>query len=188
MDWTIKDPKRANNNPQVVVNGVGGKAPILIEAKAGVALTLDTAGTSDPDGNALLYRWLYYPEAGTGIPGQPVVTGREVPIGGGGSRDVGGIPSAPQGGPREPPARVTLSVDATERMTGPLRERVLPRVPGIAHVVLVVEDNGTPSLTSYRRVIITIRQSRRGGCPLFEIRRVGRRTAHQPGSTRSARR
>jgi hypothetical protein len=27
-------------------------------------------------------------------------------------------------------------------------------VPGVAHVILQVENNGTPSLTSYRRVIV----------------------------------
>jgi len=33
---------------------------------------------------------------------------------------------------------------------------VTPQAAGIAHVILAVEDNGTPSLTSYRRVILTI--------------------------------
>ena len=28
--------------------------------------------------------------------------------------------------------------------------------PGNAHVILAVTDNGTPALTSYRRVIVTI--------------------------------
>ena len=37
------------------------------------------------------------------------------------------------------------------------RATVFPRTPGIAHVILAVEDNGTPSLTSYRRVILTIK-------------------------------
>ncbi|HEU0106978.1 MAG TPA: hypothetical protein VFT38_12450 [Vicinamibacteria bacterium] len=34
---------------------------------------------------------------------------------------------------------------------------VVPKVAGIAHVILAVEDRGTPSLTSYRRVILEIR-------------------------------
>jgi hypothetical protein len=33
---------------------------------------------------------------------------------------------------------------------------VTPLVPGIAHVILEVTDAGTPSLTSYRRVILSI--------------------------------
>ena len=35
---------------------------------------------------------------------------------------------------------------------------VMPNTPGIAHVILAVTDNGTPSLTSYRRVILTIQK------------------------------
>lgn len=150
MDWTIKDVKSANHNPDVVVNGARGKAPVLLTATAGTPVVLDAAGTQDPDGNALTYRWFFYAEAGTGIPGQPVATGPEVVIGGGGSRDAGGIPSAAAGGPREPPARVTLENATTARVT------VMPRVPGTAHIILAVEDNGAPSLTSYRRVILTI--------------------------------
>jgi len=33
---------------------------------------------------------------------------------------------------------------------------VTPRIAGIAHIILAVEDSGTPSLTSYRRVILRI--------------------------------
>jgi hypothetical protein len=31
---------------------------------------------------------------------------------------------------------------------------VVAKMPGIAHVILAVEDGGTPSLTSYRRVVL----------------------------------
>ena len=34
---------------------------------------------------------------------------------------------------------------------------VVPKVAGIAHVILSVEDDGTPNLTSYRRVILNIK-------------------------------
>ena len=98
------------------------------------------------------YRWFFYPEAGTGIPGQPVATARARPAGGGSAPGEGQIPSQPPGGPREPPARVTLSGDTTSKVT------VTPRVAGTAHVILAVEDEGTPTLTSYRRVIITMRE------------------------------
>ena len=150
MDWTIKEARDANHNPEVIVNGIGGKAPIAVTAIAGVPITLDAAGTRDPDGQALRYRWFLYSEAGTGIPGQPVASGPPVPIGGGGVSGEGGIPSGPAGGPRQPPPRVTLTGDTSARVT------VTPRVPGTAHVILAVEDDGTPTLTSYRRVILTI--------------------------------
>ncbi|HJZ97351.1 MAG TPA: hypothetical protein VKE70_12655, partial [Candidatus Solibacter sp.] len=30
--------------------------------------------------------------------------------------------------------------------------------PGVAHIILAVTDEGSPKLTSYRRVIVTVRQ------------------------------
>ena len=33
---------------------------------------------------------------------------------------------------------------------------VVPQAPGIAHIILAVEDDGIPSLTSYRRIILEI--------------------------------
>jgi hypothetical protein len=35
---------------------------------------------------------------------------------------------------------------------------VIPRATGLAHIILAVEDDGKPSLTSYRRVILRIRE------------------------------
>jgi hypothetical protein len=40
MDWTIKDVGQANHNPEVVVNGQGGKAPIMVNARVGTPLNL----------------------------------------------------------------------------------------------------------------------------------------------------
>ena len=151
MAWTVNDVGDANRNPVVVVNGIGGKAPIPINAVAGVPVTLDAAGTRDPDGHALRYKWFFYPEAGTGIPGQPVAIGR-ARLAAGGVPGEGNIPSQPAGGPREPPARVTLADESTARVI------VTPRVTGTAHIILTVEDDGSPTLTSYRRIILTMRE------------------------------
>jgi len=150
MEWTVTDVSHANHNPEVVVNGQGGKAPLTLDARVGRAVALDAEGTHDRDGNRLKYSWVFYPEAGSGIPGQPVAAGPAVPIGGGGTQAEGGIPSAPTGGPREPAPRVTIDNASTARAT------VTPRVAGTAHIILVVEDDGSPSLTAYRRVILNI--------------------------------
>jgi hypothetical protein len=45
-------------------------------ATVGEPVTLDAEGTRDPDGDTLRFRWFFYPEAGTGIPGQPVARTR----------------------------------------------------------------------------------------------------------------
>ena len=151
MDWTIKDVRSANHNPEIVVNGQAGKAPVLIDAVAGGRITLDASGTRDPDGHSLTYNWVFYPEAGTGIPSRPVVTRGQPPIGGAAQPGAGDIPSAPAGGPREPAARVAVENASAVKAT------VVPRVAGTAHVILAVEDSGNPSLTSYRRVILNVK-------------------------------
>ena len=151
MEWTIKDVRSANHNPDVVVNGSRGRAPVRLDAVVGTPVTLDASGTQDRDGDTLRYAWFFYPEAGTGVPGQPVFASGLAPIGGGGAPGEGGIPSGPEGGPRDPAPRVTITGGATARAV------VTPRIAGTAHVILAVEDAGTPTLTSYRRVILTIR-------------------------------
>jgi hypothetical protein len=98
----------------------------------------------------LKYSWFFYPEAGSGIPGQPVMRGPVVAIGGGGTAAEGGIPSAPSGGPREPAPRVTIQDAGTPRAFA------MPRIAGTAHIILAVEDDGSPSLTAYRRIILKI--------------------------------
>jgi hypothetical protein len=153
MDWTIKGAREANHNPDLVVNGKPGKAPVLVDATVGVPITLDAAGTKDPDGNALKYSWFFYPEAGTGIPGHPVATGRAAPDSA--AAGEGNIPSAPAGGAPDPPARVAVQDASSAKAT------VTPKVPGTAHIILAVEDDGSPSLTSYRRVILAIKAAPR---------------------------
>ena len=155
MDWTIKDVDEANHNPQVVVNRRTGTEPLLVDAEVGTPVTLDAAGTRDPDGHAVTLDWFFYPEAGSGIPGQPVFApgspAGSPPVGAPGGR---GIPSAPASGQREAPARV-----AVEKASG-WRAILVPKVAGIAHLILAVEDQGTPSLTSYRRIILDIKPGR----------------------------
>ncbi len=147
MAWSA-DAAHANHNPVVVVNGSDGKAPITIDATVGTPITLDASATRDPDGNALTYSWFYYPEAGTGIPGHPVYEGG---LRAAFAPGAGGIPPSPEGGPPQPAPRVTLDRFDTSRVT------VTPKVAGTAHVILAVTDDGTPTLTSYRRVILTIK-------------------------------
>ncbi len=152
MDWTVKSVGDANHNPDVVVNGERGKGPVSIDAAVGGPVTLDAAGTRDPDGDRLSYHWFFYPEAGTGIPGRPAAIGRTSAPAGGVAGE-GGIPSAPPGGPRQPPPRVTIADANRPRAT------VTPQVAGTAHIIVAVEDEGMPPLTSYRRIVLSIKSS-----------------------------
>ncbi|MCP5119363.1 MAG: DUF1593 domain-containing protein, partial [bacterium] len=64
MDWTTTaDVAGANHNPQLVLNGVEGKQPVSIEVASGDGVKLSAAGSKDPNGDALTYRWFQYVEA-----------------------------------------------------------------------------------------------------------------------------
>jgi hypothetical protein len=68
----------------------------------------------------------------------------------GGNRNEGGIPSFGPAGLSPVIERVTIQNATSSRAI------ITPQAAGIAHVVLVVEDDGRPSLTSYRRVVLSI--------------------------------
>ena len=134
MSWTVKSYRRANHNPLVRVNGSKGTAPVTLDAQVGKPVRLDAAGTRDPDGDRLRYRWFFYREAGAGT-GQSRAT---VDL----SRSAG--------------SRTTVTPTST------CPPAWLPDVPctaatGLAHVIVAVTDKGSPSLTSYRRVILRVR-------------------------------
>jgi hypothetical protein len=133
MDWTIKDFAHANHNPLVVVNGNSGTAPIFIESEVGKPVLLDAKSSRDPDGHALHYRWFHYQEAGgtdTSLAAL-TITGPET-------------------------SRATITPTATCRPPWlPMMAQPCPPL-GVAHIILAVTDNGSPPLTSYRRIILTV--------------------------------
>jgi hypothetical protein len=136
MDWTIRDYAHANHNPVVVVNGQDGTAPIVMDAEVGKSITLDAAGTRDPDGQTLHYRWFHYAEAGLADGNLADVT----------------IADAD-------------TAKAVVTPTAACRQKWLPPGPpcrgaGVAHIILAVTDDGSPKLTSYRRVILRVRTAR----------------------------
>ncbi len=149
LDWTIKAAGEANHNPTVVVNGRSGTEPVEIDAAVGERVVLDASGTRDPDGDAMRFAWMYYPEAGMGIPDLPLRERGRAPAAVASGQ--GGIPPSAAGGPPQPPPLVTIENANASKAT------LVAKVAGIAHVILVVEDQGTPSLTSYRRIILRVK-------------------------------
>jgi len=118
MEWCIKPPTEANHPPVAVINkDTTGKA-IRLEVKPGERVSLSAAGSSDPDGNALSFRWFAYREAGT--------------------------------------------YDGEVKLEGADKESATLVVPGdskgkVIHVVLELTDTGKPSLTRYRRAVVSVR-------------------------------
>jgi hypothetical protein len=63
MDWTVADKyTSANHHPVAVVNGDTSKQVLEVSASAGTTITLDAAGSNDPDRNSLSYSWSFYKE------------------------------------------------------------------------------------------------------------------------------
>ncbi|MGH7930156.1 MAG: hypothetical protein ACREQV_20450, partial [Candidatus Binatia bacterium] len=81
MDWCVKSFAEANHNPLAVINGSNSPEVLILTPDAGSELRLSAAGSSDPDGDALVYNWWVYSEAGS-YPGEVEIKGRrdETPI------------------------------------------------------------------------------------------------------------
>ena len=63
MDWTMTpDYSKANHHPVAIVNGDMTRQVLEISASSGSSVVLSAAGSSDPDGDSLVYSWSFYKE------------------------------------------------------------------------------------------------------------------------------
>ena len=136
MQWTVADFAHTNHNPVVEVNGVGGTVPIMIDAEVGKPVTLDASRSHDPDARQTLhYTWFDYAEAGgTGTYVAAVM--------------IAGADGAV----------------AVVTPTSPCRPQWTTRLcsgNGTAHIIVAVTDDGSPQLTSYRRIILNVHEPAR---------------------------
>lgn len=135
MDWTIKSFADANHSPIAVVNGQSGTAPVFVDAVVGHPVVVDATQSYDPDGQLLHFSWFVYGEAGVADgAGRAALT-----LAGAGTDKVTIIPSA-----------------ACRPLWLQMPDAKCP-AEGFAHVILSVTDNGSPSLTSYRRIVVHVR-------------------------------
>ena len=134
MSWTINDYAHANHPPNVEVNGHSGTQPVVVNIEVGKPLLLDASATTDPDGQNLHFDWFHYAEAGS--------TGTSL-------------------------AAITLAGSTTAKAivtaTSTCQPGWLPLpspcpATGTAHIILAVTDEGSPKLTSYRRIILQVHQ------------------------------
>jgi len=139
MTWTVADYTHANHNPIAEVNGQTGTAPILIDAEVGKPVVLDGGASHDPDGQSLHFSWFHYGEAGSASGPLAGVT-------------LSGADTA----------KAVVTPTAACRKLGPGTAPPCPGA-GTAHIILAVTDDGSPPLTSYRRIILTVHQAGRHG-------------------------
>ena len=127
MQWSVSpDYDGANHAPMAMLNGVSGAAPLRIKACPNAPVMLSAAGSSDPDGDALQYRWIFYREAAGLF--SPAVT-----------------LSAEEGDKIEVTIADTVQTD-----------QFFPPKEYDVHVILEVSDNAAMPVTRYRRAIITV--------------------------------
>ncbi|KAF4947365.1 hypothetical protein FSARC_13986 [Fusarium sarcochroum] len=138
IQWTLSSSlSSVNHHPIVSINGSSGPAPVYIEAEAGTTISLDASGTYDPDGDIITFKWWHYREP-SATQWLAFVEVEEIKI-----------------EKKEPEGKV---VDVT--LPGPEKSCVelLSRAPidkgQPLHIILEVTDSGTPSLTSFKRVVI----------------------------------
>lgn len=132
ISWTVSEPANTNHAPVVIVNGLTGTEPLQIDIKVGESLTLDASSSVDPNHDSLQFNWFHYGEAGAG-------DGTQL-------------------------ASLTLTDATKPKATVTALDTCRPNwmntkscgSTGTAHVVLAVTDNGTPSLTRYRRIVLTV--------------------------------
>jgi len=66
MDWCVAETfEAANHNPVAAFDNDPSKAVAKMNVKPGETVRLSAAGSNDPDGDTLSYRWFVYREAGT---------------------------------------------------------------------------------------------------------------------------
>ncbi|MBC8868259.1 MAG: DUF1593 domain-containing protein [Planctomycetes bacterium] len=65
MDWCVLSPDEANHAPMAVLGGDQSRAIVTGKAEPGSTVRLSAAGSCDPDGNSLSYRWWVYREPST---------------------------------------------------------------------------------------------------------------------------
>jgi hypothetical protein len=143
MQWTLSnDLSKANHAPVAIVNdSTAGPEPLLCEAEAGTEAVLDALKSYDPDGDKLAFRWFQYKEP---TASQSHVHWPHVPE----------IEFKPvEGGA---PGIVKVKVPPADKCAVDVLNGTALEKEQALHLILELKDNGVPSLTTYKRVVLTV--------------------------------
>jgi hypothetical protein len=128
MNWSVT-PRfaDANHPPELRLNGQAGQAPVEISVCTNQPVRLTAAGSHDPDGQPLTYRWWHYSEVSGALWSPDLKL------------------SAVSG------ETTTVTVPA---WTQPANMHQMDNQT--FHVILEATDTGDPALTRYRRAVVTV--------------------------------
>ena len=72
LQYSVKNPDEVNHEPIATINKDKSNKIINIKTRPKEKIKLDAAGSSDPDGDEISYRWSFYKEASS-YPGEFVI-------------------------------------------------------------------------------------------------------------------
>lgn len=139
MQWTVKDFKSAVHEPIIIVNGSLTYEPSIIEAAVDSKITIDASKSYDLNSRLFTFKWFHY---------------REISLT---QANILEVPEIPITKENEIGSKVSFKVPTFKEACHSIFGRPLQNCKEY-HIVLEVTNDGTPSMSSYRRFIIKTNQ------------------------------